>query len=323
MTTNKLKIVFMGSPTEVVAPLKALMQLESINLGAVVSQPARPFGRKRVLTDPPVAQFSKEEGLLTLQPESAKDEGFLSELRAISPDLIVTAAYGQILSQAFLSIPKLGTINLHPSLLPLYRGATPVQSSLLNGDAITGITVLYTVKELDAGDIIFQKEMVINKGETAGDLMLRLFEAYSEFWPEVFNRICTPEFKPKQQDPNKVTHCKKIQKTDGLVNWDQPATKILNQFQGLTPWPGLYSFSGKKRVLFTSMELPSLESQPTNLSPGEFVPNRALGSILVKCEDSFISVKSLKPAGSIEVDSMGFWNGGRFDGKGKFHDQLP
>ena len=175
-----MRIVFMGSPKEVISPLESLMELcesDSFELVAVISQPARPFGRKKVLTDPPLATYAKEKGIHTLQPEKCRDEAFLTEtLKELNPDLIITAAYGQILSQAFLDIPKLGTINIHPSLLPEYRGAIPVPAALLDGKKTTGVSILYTVKALDAGDIISQESHDIEDNETSDILLARLFE---------------------------------------------------------------------------------------------------------------------------------------------------
>ena len=149
-----MRIIFMGSPEEVIAPLKSLISLcegSEHELVAVVSQPAKPAGRKKKLTDPPLASFAKEAGLKVYQPVKARDPEFLNQLRDDQVDLIITATYGQILSEEFLSIPKRGTINIHPSLLPEYRGATPVQTALFDGLETTGVSILFTVRALDAG----------------------------------------------------------------------------------------------------------------------------------------------------------------------------
>jgi folate-dependent phosphoribosylglycinamide formyltransferase PurN len=154
----------MGSPEEVVSPLQHLLEhcrKGKDQLLGVISQPARPAGRKKRLTDPPVASFAKEAGLTVWQPEKASAEEFLRTLEEAGPDVIITAAYGQILSERFLKIPKRATINIHPSLLPVYRGATPVQTALLDGLTETGVTILFTVKALDAGPIISQKRFAI------------------------------------------------------------------------------------------------------------------------------------------------------------------
>ena len=310
----------MGSPHEVIAPLKSLMEIPQITVVAAVSQPARPVGRKRKLTDPPVATFAKENKLKLFQPESAKEPSFLEELRKVEPNIIITAAYGQILNEEFLKIPTLGTVNLHPSMLPAYRGATPVQTALLNGDKTTGISVLYTVKQLDAGDIILQKPLAIHEDETAGALMHRLFEAYTSVFPEVLNRITSPLFKAKPQDVKKATHCAKISKNDGLVDWNEMATQIQNKYQALTPWPGIYSFVGKKRILFTKVTKDQTAPLEVTQDPGEFFYDKRKKALIVRCKDSYLSILKLKPAGSREVEAAAFWNGGKFLGKGKFDD---
>ena len=321
MDRPKLKIIFMGSPQEVVCILERLRALANqyfIDLIGVISQPARPFGRKRVLKDPPVAEYAKSHSILTLQPESSRSDDFLSQLRSLAPDLIFTAAYGQILSDDFLSIPSKGTINFHPSLIPKYRGATPVQAALLNGDKQTGITALFTVKALDAGDVILQKKFDIKDDETADVLMSRLFTECARSITEVLERVCDPHFKPSPQDPNAVTHCKKIQKSDGLVDWSQPADIIFSQYQGLTSWPGIFTFMDKKRILITKI-LSTYDKYESTLQPGQFIFDKNLKGLVVRSGDGYIVIGNLKPASSKEIDAASFWNGHKINKVGYFH----
>lgn len=321
MKHPKLKIIFMGSPQEVICILERLRTLANqkvIDLIGVISQPARPFGRKRMLKDPPVAEYSKSHGVLTLQPESSRSDDFLNQLRSLEPDIIFTAAYGQILSDDFLSIPSKGTINFHPSLIPKYRGATPVQAALLNGDKQTGITALFTVKALDAGDVIQQKKFDIKEDETADVLMNRLFSECAQSVSEVLERVCDPHFKPTPQDPISVTYCKKIQKPDGLVDWSQPADIIFSQYQGLTSWPGIFTFMDNKRILITKI-LSTCHKYESSLQPGQFTFDKSLGGLLVRTGDGYIVIGSLKPASSKEIDAASFWNGHKINKVGYFH----
>jgi folate-dependent phosphoribosylglycinamide formyltransferase PurN len=189
-----MRLVYMGSPSEVIAPLESLIkhcQKSGDEVVAVVSQPAKPAGRKQTLTDPPVATFAKEQGLRCLQPIKASDPAFLEELKSLEVDVIITAAYGQILSNAFLAIPRRATINIHPSLLPAYRGAIPVPAALLDGLETTGVTVLFTVKALDAGNIILQKSFAIE------GFLPRAVHSSSKPWINCGTKILSATFKMK------------------------------------------------------------------------------------------------------------------------------
>ncbi|NBQ54588.1 MAG: methionyl-tRNA formyltransferase [Proteobacteria bacterium] len=229
-----LRIVFMGSPQEVVAPLQQLLTADGdFNVIAVVSQPARPVGRSGKLQDPPLAEFAKANGILTLQPESARDPEFLEQLSGLNVDVIVTAAYGQILSKKFLAIPKRATINIHPSLLPKYRGATPVPAALLQGERSTGVSVLFTVKALDAGAIICAEESAIAPGETSGTLTQRLFDFSGPILIQALEKLRDPDFVGQPQDDRAATYCGKIEKSDGAMDWSLPAGVNLNRYRAL------------------------------------------------------------------------------------------
>ena len=324
-----MRIIFLGSPKEVLAPLRALMAMKEHELLAVVSQPAKPQGRKRQLKDPFVASFAKEHQIKVFQPESAKDPDFLSELRALTPDLMVTAAYGQILTEEFLAIPKRGTINLHPSLLPRYRGATPVQTALLNGDTKTGMSILFTVKKLDAGALILSKEAQIKEHETTKDLLTRMFTLGAEMLPLALDLLKDPGFKGSPQDEAGVVHCAKIQKTDGAIDWRKSAFSLYCRFRAFDPWPGSYAMLQGRRVVILGLGLDSgLDSglaahdkMAPKRNPGSFVFNKAAKALEVACgEDGAqtLCITRVKPAGGKEQDAAAFFNGLKLDGKGQF-----
>lgn len=314
-----MRLVFMGSPFEVIAPLESLIkhcQESGDELLGVVSQPAKPAGRKQTLTDPPVASFAKERGLLCLQPNKASDPQFLEELKAMGVDVIITAAYGQILSNAFLAIPRRATINIHPSLLPAYRGAIPVPAALLDGHSSTGVTVLFTVKALDAGHIIVQKTFPIEDNETAAALTPRLFAASAPLLFEALDKLRDPSFIGTPQDESKVTLCRKIAKTDGAINWGKDARLILNEFRAYQPWPGSYTEKDKVRITIEEM-LPAPEGGEA-LRAGEFYFDKKEKIIRVGTGDGQLAIKRLKSAGSKSVDAPSFWNGQKVQGKGQF-----
>jgi len=305
------RIVFMGSPAEVIAPLRAVYE-EGESVGAylvgIVSQPARPAGRGGKLLDPPVALFGKEHSVPTLQPESAKDVTFLEQLKELKPDVIVTAAYGQILSEEFLKIPRVATINIHPSLLPAFRGATPVPAALLDGLDVTGVTILFTVKQLDAGNIILQKSFPVGPRENAGELTNRLFRESGPMLLDVLALLAKePNFKGTPQNSEQATFCRKISKEMGQVNWSDSAKNIINRHRAFQPWPGSMTKLGDRLVAITDMDLGNTDE--TTTSPGLMSYEKVAGALMVCCGRGHILIRRLKPAGGKEMDAAAFWNG--------------
>jgi len=306
-----MRIIFMGSPIEVLAPLEIIVEggrRVGAELVGIVSQPPRASGRGGRLQDPPVATYGKEKKVLTLQPENAKSPDFLDELRKLKPDVIVTAAYGQILSDDFLKIPTIGTINIHPSLLPKYRGATPVPAALLDGCTVTGVTILFTVKQLDAGHIILQKEFPILEGETAGALTQRLFVASSSMLLDVLGRLSNdPATKGQAQDSSQATFCKKISKDMGQIDWTQNATTIFNRYRAFHPWPGSFTNFIDRSISITDMSLTN--SQETHSEVGKMQFEKTSKAIVVSCGSGSVRIHKLKPAGGKDLDAAAFWNG--------------
>ncbi len=305
-----MRIVFLGSPDTVVGVLRRLVdasKAQGFQVVGVVSQPARPVGRGRELVDPPVAAVAKELGLPTLQPLKCSDPEFLQAFRDWAPDIAVTAAFGQILPAAFLQIPTRGTINIHPSLLPAYRGATPVPSAIAAGEVESGVTVLFTVQKLDAGAIILQSRSKIAPDEVAGTMTQRLFDEGGELLLKAIDQLRDPSFKGVEQDEKKVTHCKKFAKEDGLVNWDHSNEDIYNQFRAFEPWPGSYSFLNSRRVSLTAMKLGT--ESVSHLEPGQVVYDKKERALSVGTGEGTILITKIKPAGGKEVNAEAFWNG--------------
>lgn len=308
----------MGSPKEVIAPCNTLFkycQSSEHEFLGIISQPAKPAGRKKKLTDPPLAQWAKEQGFLTLQPEKAKNPDFLNQLRELAPDIIVTAAYGQILSQEFLDIPTRGTINIHPSMIPEYRGASPVQTALFDGKKTTGVSILFTVKALDAGNIISQNETEIKSLETAEQLMERMFVLGGKTLEEAIDKLQDPNFSGIVQDPEKITHCHKFEKSSGTIDWNLSTDEIVHRFQAFKPWPGSYAFLGGKRILFDDIE--PIQSE-IDLSTRSFKYVKSEKSLIVKTSDGYLKLNRVKPEGSKVQDGSSFWNGLKLNGEGQF-----
>ncbi len=316
-----MRIVFLGSPTEVIAPLQDLLILDRQGLHqlvGVVSQPARPSGRKQVLTDPPVAAWAKEQGLPIFQPQNINSAEALLQLAAWQPDVMITAAYGQILRDAILNLPKRAIINIHPSMLPAYRGATPVPQALLDGHSVTGVTILFTVRAVDAGAVITQKEFAIDQDERADALTARMFAEGGKLLADALHRLEDINFKGVEQDPVRVTHCRKIGKEDGCIDWRQDASTIMNRFRAYFPWPGSFCYYGDKRIVIQEMVVLTTQTSEHRLSPGEFLFVKAAKHLEVGTGSGKVGIRSLTPAGSKTVDAAGFWNGLKISEKGRF-----
>ena len=306
-----MRVIFLGSPANVIAPLQGLLDSEH-EVVAVVSQPAAMRGRGRKVLDPAVAEFAKEKGIEVLQPQKASDPEFLQRLRDLKPDVAITAAYGQILNQEFLDIPKRATINIHPSLLPKHRGATPVQNTLLQGECRTGVSILFTVKALDAGNLILQSESEIENHETALSLMNRLFDESKSLLIAALKKLEDLHFVGEPQNVDQVTHCTKIAKQDGKVDWGLSAQQILNRYRAFQPWPGIYSFHGKKRIVLEEVELCDHDRR-LEIGAAEMVAER----LYIQCRESGLWVSRLKPEGKKSMESRAYWNGA--DQKNLFH----
>ena len=305
-----MRIVYLGTPEFAVFPLQHLAESSSHEVVAVVTQSPKEKGRGRKIAESPVALYAHEAGLKVLTPEKASRPDFLEELKALKPDLCVTCAYGKILTQKFLDIPSRGTINIHPSLLPAYRGAVPVQAALLDGLEKTGVTILFTVKALDAGNLITQKEFSIEPSEKAGELMPRLFRESCSLLDEAFLKLEDENFEGTPQKEDLVTHCEKILKEDGLILWGKAGKEVFNAYRAYSPWPGSYSFYQGKRVLIEEMGLSESELPEDELldKPGRFVFSKKRGSLRVRTASSVLEIFELKPEGKKKLRAQDFWN---------------
>lgn len=315
-----LRVVFLGTPKEVIPPLRALIKLHEakwLDLVGVISQPSRPKGRKKELIPPPVALFAKEHQIPLWQPEKASDPAFLNQLRLLKPDIALTAAYGQILTDEFLAIPTRATINIHPSLLPDLRGATPVQSALLRGEKTTGVTILFTVKALDAGAIILQKNYPVKDLITADQLQEELFQLGADLLPEALEALSDPHFVGSPQQEELVTNCRKIEKQDGRVQWSEASQVIERKYQAYTPWPGLHTFYRGKRLLLEKVRM--IEGQWT---PGSLQWIEGVG-LVAGCGKGGLLLERLRLEGRNSQSAKEFLNGQggslkqkAFDGEG-------
>jgi methionyl-tRNA formyltransferase len=236
-----VRIVFMGTPDLAATCLKRLAGDPRFHIVGAVSQPDRPKGRRLRVQPTPVRLAAEAAGIPVHQPAKARDPAFLEKLRALKTDLIAVAAYGQLLPQQLLDIPAHGSLNVHTSLLPRYRGAAPIQWAILNGDAETGVTIMKMTAELDAGDILSQRRTSIDADDNAQTLHDRLAVLGAELLAETIPPHVAGKIKPVPQPSEGIVYARKIAKTDGQLDWTRPGTELWNQVRGLAPWPGAFT----------------------------------------------------------------------------------
>jgi methionyl-tRNA formyltransferase len=280
----KYKIVYMGTPHYAKEILNTLIEAEDMEVTLVLTQPDRPVGRKKVLTPPPVKVLALEYGIEVLQPNRLSDEGIENAIRAMSPDFIIVAAFGQLLPKSILDIAP--CINLHASLLPQYRGASPVQQSLLNGDKKTGVTSMLMEEGLDTGDILEKVEFAIPDNMRLHALMQQLTNDACELTLSTVRKFDT--ITPQKQDESQATLCKKIKKSDGEINFED-AVAIYNKYRAFEGWPGIFASNGTK---FDGVSLVDRES----LNNASEILAFEDDSVIVGCSRGSLKIEILQPA---------------------------
>ncbi len=244
-----IKVVFLGTPKIAVKSLEYLINSPEIEVCAIVTQQDKPCGRGHKLSCPPVKEIAQKYGIEVLQPKSIRKEPeIIAKLKSKEPDFFVTFAFGQILSQEVLDIPKYATVNLHASLLPKYRGANPIQRCIYNGDSITGITTMITVLELDAGDICMCEEIEILPRMTDMELAEIISEKSPKMIEETLKGLKTGSLTPQKQDETQVTFANKFIKQDGKIDFDKTAREIVNQIRAMYSWPNAYTYYKNKMI---------------------------------------------------------------------------
>ncbi len=234
-----MRVIFLGTPQFAIPSLEAV--LAAAEVAAVVTRPPRPRGRGLRVEQPPVADVAARYGLEVLQPVSLQSPDLLGRLRALAPDLAVAVAFGRIIPPALLEIPRHGGINLHPSLLPRYRGPAPIARAIAAGDTETGVTVLHVSAEVDAGDIILQRRVPIAADDTSATLEARLAREGAELLVEAIRLIEAGRAPRRPQDPSQVSFAPKLRREEGLIRWSDPADRIVNLVRALVPWPVAYT----------------------------------------------------------------------------------
>jgi len=238
---NSMKIVYIGTPAFAVPPLQSLLTAGHDVVG-VITRTDKPAGRGKVLTPPAVKVAAEQSGLAVFQPKRVREPASIEAVRAMGPEAIVVAAYGQILPRELLLLPRYGCINIHASLLPAYRGAAPINWAIINGETRTGITIMQMDEGMDTGAVLAQESIPVGPRDTAGDLTEKLAELGSWLIVDTLSRIEAGGVTAVPQDPARATMAPLLKKEDGLIDWRMSAREIHNRVRGLYPWPGAYGF---------------------------------------------------------------------------------
>ncbi len=294
-----MKIIFMGTPDYALSILQSLIDDEDMDVVAVYTQPDKPVGRKKVMTSPNVKVLAEKNSIPIYQPKRLRGEDVVKELLQIECDYIVVAAYGQILPKAILDHAP--CINLHASILPQYRGASPIQQSLLNGDKESGVTAMLMDVGLDTGDILQIERIAIDKDEMLESLFYRLTDTASALTLEVLKNF--NQLKAVKQDDKEATHCCKISKADGEVQFDN-ALSLYNRYRAFTPWPGIYLQSGLK------LKKIRLENSKIYTSAGKILSVDS-DSIVVSTLKGAIRIYTVQPPSKKEMKILDYLNGAR------------
>ncbi|MBC8206057.1 MAG: methionyl-tRNA formyltransferase [Kiritimatiellaeota bacterium] len=302
-----MRIVFFGSASIGFPLLDALLASSADEVVAVVTQPDRPVGRKLKLTACPVKEVALQKGLNVLCPEKVGSDESLTSLKELKADLFVVVAYGQYIPPAVLDLPTNGSINLHPSLLPKYRGSSPIQWALANGDEVTGVTILYVSEKMDSGDIILQREVPIRPEDHAATLEPVLAQAGAELLMEAVEQIRSGTVKAQPQDEAAATAVRKLAKEDGWLDWSLPASVLNNRIRAFIAWPGCFCEvpvrSGMQRLKVLEARV-----EPGNGEPGVILDASGEGP-LVAVGDGAIRLLSVQPAGKNIMDGAAYLRG--------------
>ena len=291
-----MKIIYMGTPDFSVAPLEAIIRAGH-EVTAVVTQPDKQKGRGKEVQMTPVKECALSHGIPVLQPVKIKEPEAVAELKKYTADIFVVAAFGQLLTEEILNMPKFGCINIHASLLPAYRGAAPIQRVIINGEEKTGVTIQQMAKGLDTGDMLLKKEISIDPKETGGSLHDKLSAAGAELIVEALSKIEKGEVVPEKQDDALSCYAKKLDKAMGLINFDQNAVSIERLIRGLNPWPSAYTLYKGKTLKIWEADVVPLEKKE---EPGTVV-FVAKDFFDIATKEGALRVKSLQLEGKKKV----------------------
>lgn len=315
VSDRKPRAVFLGTP-EFAVPSLAAAHRET-ELVAVLTQPDRPKGRGRQIAAPPVAEHARALGLRVLQPARLKDPAVIGALRELRPDIVITVAYGKIIPREMLDLPPLGCINVHPSLLPKYRGASPIQAAIVAGESETGVTIMYQTAELDAGDIILQNRVPIDDDDTAATLEAKLARAGAEVLVDALRLIARGAAPRISQDPTQASYVGKLTKEHGRIEWSKPAGDLARLIRAMDPWPSAYTWRRGKLLKIW-------KARPTNATgePGVVREVRRGGGFVVGTGSGALLVLDVQPEGGRRMTADEYARGYRLEVGERFGEHV-
>lgn len=312
-----LRIVYFGTPQFAVPTLEALLASRHAVAG-VVTQPDRPKGRGQRLQTTPVKATALAQNVPVFQPERLRAPEVRATLDAWAPDLGVVAAYGKLIPDELLAMPRLGMINVHASLLPKYRGAAPIQRAVIDGETETGVTIMRVIKALDAGDMLDKVRCPIGPDETSDVLERRLSTLGASLLMDVVERLARGPVPEEPQDSSRATYAARLTKAEGLIDWTLPARDIHNRVRGLYPWPHAYTHIGNERLIILTTRLPQPDTRPGTHAPPEPDPRGAPGTIVDASADGIrvatghggeVSILQVQPEGRRAMSIRDFLGG--------------
>ncbi|GHV38719.1 methionyl-tRNA formyltransferase [Clostridia bacterium] len=303
-----MKIVFFGTPEYSVPSLRELFNTHEVL--CVITQPDKPKGRGEKIEASPVKIFAETHNIPVLQPERARNKTFIEQLRAFNADAFIVTAYGQILPQAVLTMPKFGALNAHGSLLPKFRGASPIQHAILNGESVTGVTVMQMGAGVDTGDMLLKKEIAIEPDDNAGTLHAKMAELSAIALIEVLPLVERDSVFPVSQDGAEFTYAPLIKKEDALIDWSKPAEQIVNLVRAMNPWPCAYAAWNGAVLKVWEAKVSDIASE--NRKAGE-VLSANKGGITVACGNGAVTLTEVQASNSKRMSAAAFANGRKIE----------
>ncbi len=305
-----MRVVYLGTPDFAVCPLERLLSVKGIEIVAVVTNEDKPVGRKQILTPPPVKVFAESKGIKVYQYKSIRKEG-LQDLKNLAPDLMITCAFGQILSQEILDVPKHGTFNIHASILPKYRGPAPVQYAILNGEKTTGVTIMRTDIGVDTGDIISIETLDILENETAGELLSRLSVVGANAIEKVVKELINGKINFTPQNHEIATHTKMLNKFNAEIDFNKTSEEVVNKIRAYNPSP--IAFTTYNGVVIKIYSAKKVEG---NGNSGEVLVSDK--KLIIACKTGAIEILTLQKSGGKVMDARAFLLGNKISVKDKF-----
>ena len=312
-----VSVVFFGSPDFAVPSLRALSNDARFKLELVVTQPDRQAGRGRRVVEPAVKSAAIELNVAIWQPETLRSDDAVDTLSSIKPDLFIVVAYGEIFRRSILRIPQHGCLNIHPSLLPLYRGSSPIQAAILNGDPQTGVSIIEMVRRLDAGPVVAQQVVRLECTETGGELSQKLAAVAAGMLPDVASDWCNGEIVSSPQDETGVTFTRELTKADGRINWTRSASEIERQIRACSPWPTAWTIMDGRRLVVHAAEI---RPAHMDVTPGSVFTNE--GCVLVACGRESLRLVLIQPEGKNKMSAEAWFRGLRRDMVTRFDNDV-